>query len=59
MSSRAIVRKPVRLREGKGRAFEQRLLTRYPWLAGFALGLVARLPPSSRVRQALLWRGMG
>jgi hypothetical protein len=58
MSSREIVRKPVRLREGKGRAFEQRLLARVPWLAAAALALVARLPPSSGLRQALLWRGM-
>jgi ketosteroid isomerase-like protein len=58
MSSLQVVRKPVRLREGKSRAFEQRLLTRLPWLAAFTLRLVARLPPSSRLRQALLWRGM-
>jgi SnoaL-like domain len=58
MSSLGVVRKPVRLREGKSRAFEQRLLTRMPWLAAFALRLVAKLPPSSRLRQALLWRGM-
>jgi hypothetical protein len=58
MASPEIVRRPVRLREGKGRALEQRLLTRVPWLAAVSLRLVAKLPPSSRVRQALLWRGM-
>ena len=58
MSSGQVVRKPVRLREGKGRALEQRLIARVPWLATVALRLVARLPPSSRVRQAALWRGV-
>jgi ketosteroid isomerase-like protein len=58
MSSRQVVRKPVRLREGKGRAFEQRLFARVPWLAIPSLRLVARLPPSSRLRQSLMWRGM-
>src|SRR5687767_11417625 len=56
--SRQVVRKPVRLRQGKSRAFEQRLFARVPWLAAPALRLVARLPPSSRVRQALMWRGI-
>lgn len=56
--SRQVVRRPVRLREGKSRALEQRLLTRLPWLAALALRLVAKLPPSSRVRQALMWRGV-
>ena len=58
MSSGQVVRKPVRLREGRGRALEQRLIARVPWLAAAALRLVARLPPSSRLRQAALWRGM-
>jgi ketosteroid isomerase-like protein len=53
-----VVRKRVPLREGKGRAFEQRLIARLPWLAVPTLRLVAMLPPSSRVRQALMWRGM-
>jgi ketosteroid isomerase-like protein len=56
--TRQVVRKPVRLGEGKSRAFEQRLVARFPWLGAVALRLVAKLPPSSRVRQALLWRGM-
>jgi ketosteroid isomerase-like protein len=58
MSSGHIVRKPVRLHEGKGRALEQRLIARVPWLAAVTLRLVARLPPSSRLRQAALWRGV-
>jgi ketosteroid isomerase-like protein len=58
MSSRHVVRRRVPLREGKGRAFEQRLIARVPWLAAPALRLVAKLPPSSRLRQALLWRGV-
>ena len=58
MSSRHVVRKRVPLGEGKGRAFEQRLIARVPWLAAPALRLVAKLPPSSRLRQTLLWRGI-
>ena len=58
MSSRQVVRKPVALREGKSRAFEQRLFARVPWLAVPSLRLIARLPPSSRLRQTLLWRGI-
>jgi ketosteroid isomerase-like protein len=58
MSSREVVRKRVPLRQGKSRAFEQRLFARVPWLAIPALRLVARLPPSSRLRQALMWRGI-
>ena len=58
MSSREVVRKRVPLREGKGRAFEQRLFARVPWLAVPTLRLVSRLPPRSRLRQALMWRGI-
>jgi ketosteroid isomerase-like protein len=58
MPSRQVVRKPVPLREGKRRAFEQRLFARVPWLAAPSLRLVARLPPSSRLRQALMRRGI-
>lgn len=58
MSSRRVVRKRVPLRQGKYRAFEQRLFARVPWLAAPTLRLVARLPPSSRLRQALMWRGI-
>ncbi len=58
MSNPQVVRKPVPLREGKGRAFEQRFFARVPWLAASSLRLVARLPPSSRLRQALMWRGI-
>ena len=58
MASGQVVRKPVRLRHGQGRAIEQRLIARMPWLAPAALRLVASLPPSSRVRQAALWRGI-
>ena len=58
MSSREVVRKPVRLREGSSRAFEQRLFARLPWLAAPSLRLVAKLQPRSRLRQALVWRGI-
>lgn len=58
MPSRQVVRKPVPLREGTRRAFEQRLFARVPWLAAPSLRLVARLPPSSLLRQALIRRGI-
>jgi ketosteroid isomerase-like protein len=58
MWSQQVVRKPVQLREGTSRAFEQRLFARVPRLAASSLRLVARLPPGSRLRQALMWRGI-
>jgi ketosteroid isomerase-like protein len=58
MPSSQVVRKLVPLHDGKGRAFEQRLFARVPWLAAPSLRLVARLPPRSRLRQALMRRGI-
>jgi ketosteroid isomerase-like protein len=53
-----IVRKPVPLRQGQGPEIEQRLFAVLPWLAAPALRFVAMLPPSSRLRQALVLRGI-
>jgi len=50
-----IVRKPLRVREPSSRTPDQRLLLRFPRLAAASGRLIAR-PPSSRLRQALLWR---
>ena len=53
-----IVRKPLRLRERTRRTLDQRLSLRFPSLAAAFLRLIFRLPPSSRIRQTTLWRGV-
>lgn len=61
MSDVPIVRKPLRLREpartGR-RPLDQRIRIRFPSFAYASAPLFGRLSPSSRVRQALLWRGV-
>jgi ketosteroid isomerase-like protein len=53
-----IVRKPLRARERSGRTLDQRLALRFPRLSdAYARLIIARLPPTSRVRQAAIWRG--
>ncbi len=56
MSSGEIVRKPLRVREWSGRTLDQRLALRFPWIIGAYAPLIGRLPPTSRVRQAVVWR---
>jgi ketosteroid isomerase-like protein len=51
-----IVRKPLRVRERSRRTLDQRLFLRLPRLGAVPLGLIARLPPRSRLRQAAVWR---
>jgi ketosteroid isomerase-like protein len=51
-----IVRKPLRVRERSRRTLDQRLILRFPRLGAASLGLTLRLPPRSRLRQAVLWR---
>ena len=57
-----VVRKPLRVRERSRRALDERLLVRFPRLAAAYVPRVARLidrlPPSSRLRQAMVWRSM-
>jgi ketosteroid isomerase-like protein len=53
-----LVRKPLRANPGSGRTLDLRLLLRFPWLAGGYLRLIGKLPPSSRLRQAAVWRGI-
>jgi ketosteroid isomerase-like protein len=50
-----MVRRPLRVRENTSRTLDQRLAIRIPALFRAALRLLSRLPPSSRLRQALLW----
>ena len=58
MPRERIVRKPLRVRERSRRTLDQRLLLRFPSLAAAWFRLIGRLPPSSRLRQAALWRGI-
>jgi ketosteroid isomerase-like protein len=51
-----IVRKPFHVRGGSSRSFDHRLALWFPRLAGAYLRLLGRLPPTSRLRQAVLWR---
>src|SRR3954447_19732879 len=51
-----IVRKPLRVRERSGRTLDQRLSLRFPRLAGANARRIAKLPPTSRLRQAAVWR---
>ena len=53
-----VVRKPLRVRERSRRTLDQRLSLRFPRLAAAFLRRILELPPSSRLRQATLWRGM-
>jgi hypothetical protein len=51
-----IVRKPLRVRERSSRTLDQRLSLRFPRLAAANSRLIAKLPPTSRLRQAALSR---
>src|SRR3954453_11939812 len=51
-----VVRKPLRVRERSRRTLDQRICLRFPRLAPAFLGLITKLPPRSRLRQAAVWR---
>jgi ketosteroid isomerase-like protein len=51
-----IVRQPLRVRERSSRPFDQRLSLRFPRLLDAYSRLIDSLPPSSRIRQAVLRR---
>jgi ketosteroid isomerase-like protein len=51
-----IVRKPLRAHQRSSRTLDERLSLRFPRLADRCLRLILGLPPSSRLRQAALWR---
>src|SRR5215203_5782203 len=53
-----IVRKPLRLRERSSRTLAQRLALLLPRLNDSSLRLIAKRPPTSRIRQAAIWRGV-
>jgi ketosteroid isomerase-like protein len=58
MPRQELVRKPLRVRETSRRTLEQRALLRFSPVAAAVLRRVGKLPPSSRLRQAALWRGI-
>jgi hypothetical protein len=53
-----IVRKPLRVREQSSRTLDQRIALGFPRLTATHARLIGGLPPSSRLRQAFLWRGV-
>jgi ketosteroid isomerase-like protein len=53
-----VVRKPLAVRERSSRTLDQRIVLRFPGLASTYLRLIERLPPTSRLRQAAVWRGL-
>ena len=56
MAGDQIVRKPLRVRERSSRTLDQRLALRLPRLAAAWARTIGKLPPSSRLRQATVWR---
>jgi hypothetical protein len=52
----AVVRKPLQVRDGSSRTLDQRFALRFPPLASASARLFGKLPPTSRIRQALLSR---
>jgi ketosteroid isomerase-like protein len=58
MSSGQIARQSLAVRERSSRTLAQRLALRFPRLNAANARLIGRLPPSSRLRQAALWRAI-
>jgi ketosteroid isomerase-like protein len=56
MASSRVVRKPLTVRGRSRRAPEEHLVVRFPWLFSLLAWSVARLPPVSRIRHAMIWR---
>ena len=58
MSSGRAVRKPLSVRARRRRTLEERLAVRFPRLFGLLARAVTRLPPESRIRQAMIRRAV-
>jgi hypothetical protein len=52
------VRRPLQVSEQASRTLDQRLLLRFPGLGDSSFRLVDRLPPTSRLRQAIVARSL-
>jgi ketosteroid isomerase-like protein len=50
------VRRPLRVSERTSRTLDQRLAVRFPGLSVAGYRAITRLPPGSRLRQAVVWR---
>jgi hypothetical protein len=57
-TSTPVVHRRIRIREPSRRTVDQRLLLRFPRLAAASFRRFGKLPPSSRLRQAVLKRGI-
>jgi ketosteroid isomerase-like protein len=53
-----VVRKPLSVQADSQRTLDQRLALRLPRLVALGNRLLVRLPPRSRLRQALVWRAV-
>jgi ketosteroid isomerase-like protein len=58
-SSDRVVRMPLRSRGRTRRGLDERLALRFPGAAALSFRMIARLPPTSGLRQRLLVRGIG
>lgn len=58
MSTGHAVRRPLSVRAGSRQSLDLWLSLRFPRVAAFGHRLVLRLPRTSRIRQALLWRAL-
>jgi ketosteroid isomerase-like protein len=58
MHSSQVVRKPLTVRARLRRTPEEHLIVRFPGLYVLLVRSLARLPPRSRIRRALVWRTM-
>jgi hypothetical protein len=56
MASRRVVRKPLTVRARSRRTPEEHLVVRFPRLFSRVVRRLARLPPESRIRRAVIWR---
>ena len=50
------MRKPLFVPARSRRAIDEHLLVRFPRVYGMLVWWVTRLPPESRIRQAMIWR---
>jgi hypothetical protein len=58
MSREWVVRKPLSVREDSGRALNQRVALRAPWVSDLGAWLIGKLPPTSRIRQTAIWHAV-
>jgi SnoaL-like protein len=52
-----VVRGPLQVRQRSTRTLEQRIGIRFPWLVATQAALIGRMPPTSPLRNRMVWRG--